>query len=328
MRHSEKASVLVVSALSAMVAACAGTLDDPGRFSDLTGDPSPARTATKPCSDGSVILAQKCGTAGCHSSADHAGDLDLASPGVSSRVLDRPSKTGGLLVDPNAPQQSLIYQRIQPTAAGRMPVFGDPLDDDTIACLLTWMSGLPAVASVTSTPSSSGAIAADAKPTTASIIRVAAGATAPYTDTSGNVWSADTGFTGGTSGLTNPPGTVSGTMDPTLYNGQRWGQDAVTLNGMTFAYSFDVPNGTYEVTLMFAELYAGITGPGKRLFNVAINGQTVLTNFDIFAEANGRDVALDKKFTVAATGKVLIEFTQGTANFAKIDAIVIAPKAL
>jgi hypothetical protein len=282
-----------------------------------------------------ALLAQKCATAGCHSSTAPADGLDLSSPNVGARLVGVAAKSGGLLVDPSAPTQSVMFQRIQPTAAGRMPVSGDPLDDATIACFRTWISGLgqPAPtpsASPTPTPTPSPTAtptptpdAGPSRPT----LRVAAGATTSYTDKSGAVWAADTGFSAGKSDETSPPAAVSSTDDPTLYSGQRWGQDPVSLMGVPFSYSFDVPNGSYQVTLKFAELFTGITSAGGRLFNVAINGQAVLTNFDIFAEAGGRNVAIDRKFTAAVTnGKIQIDFTNTNANFAKVDAILIAPE--
>ena len=44
--------------------------------------------------------------------------------------------------------------------------------------------------------------------------------------------------------------------------------------------AISAPAGKYSVTLKFAELYW--TAKGGRVFNVAINGTTVLSNFDIF----------------------------------------------
>ena len=53
------------------------------------------------------------------------------------------------------------------------------------------------------------------------------------------------------------------------------------------AYRLDMPDGTYDVTLMFAELQ--YDAPGKRVFDVKINGKTVLDKLDIFAAA-GKDL--------------------------------------
>ncbi len=85
----------------------------------------------------------------------------------------------------------------------------------------------------------------------ATAIRVNAGGPA-YTDTAGNVWSADTGFNTGTP-LSWPTNlAIAGTSDPTLYRTERW--DSPSAPVMT--YSFAVPNGTYQVRLHFAENYS------------------------------------------------------------------------
>ena len=64
---------------------------------------------------------------------------------------------------------------------------------------------------------------------------------------------------------------------------------------------FTVPAGSYQVTLKFAETYfTSGAASGQRVFNVAINGTTVLTNFDIKAAAGGANIAVDRTFTVTA----------------------------
>ena len=47
-----------------------------------------------------------------------------------------------------------------------------------------------------------------------------------------------------------------------VFNTQRWG-------GTNKYYHIEVPNGLYQVKLMFAETYW--TGPGQRVFNVAVH---------------------------------------------------------
>jgi hypothetical protein len=138
---------------------------------------------------------------------------------------------------------------------------------------------------------------------------------AAYTDSQGQVWSVDTGFTGGSAAT--PSGTVDilNTTDDTLYRSERWG---------AFNYSFAVPAGNYAVTLKFAETY--FSSVGQRLFNVAINGTTVLSNFDIVAAAGGANTAVDRTFTVSATtGNITIQFIHvtGQPDDPKVDAIQI-----
>jgi Malectin domain len=123
-----------------------------------------------------------------------------------------------------------------------------------------------------------------------------------YTSSTGVTYSADTGFTSGYTDTTTAP--VSGTPDQTLYQSNRYGN---------FSYSFSVPNGTYNVVLKFAETYW--KAAGDRVFDVKINGTSVLSNFDIFASAGGENIALDKTFPVNVTGGlVTIQFISVTDN--------------
>jgi len=133
---------------------------------------------------------------------------------------------------------------------------------------------------------------------------------ASYVDPQGQTWSADTGFTGGNTWST--AGNIAGTTAGGLYQTCRWG---------AFGYGFNVPNGSYTVNLKFAEISLG--GAGQRLFNVAINGSAVLTNFDVYAAAGGM-TAIDKSFPVTVTnGQISIQFTTGSANWPLVNGIEI-----
>jgi predicted alpha-1,2-mannosidase len=81
--------------------------------------------------------------------------------------------------------------------------------------------------------------------------------------------------------------------------------------GHDFAYTFPVPNGgPFLVRLHFAEIFDD--GTGKRLENIAINGQPVLTDFDIYAAAGGLNKALVKDFpniTPDMQGNIVIHIT-------------------
>jgi hypothetical protein len=78
-------------------------------------------------------------------------------------------------------------------------------------------------------------------------------------------------------------------------------------------FSYDVkgfaPNSNHTVTLYFIE--PTFNGVGSRLFNVAINGRTVLSNFDIFLAAGDNDTPLVEQFSAAAngSGEYVITFT-------------------
>ena len=136
-----------------------------------------------------------------------------------------------------------------------------------------------------------------------------------YTDSKGQGWAPDMDFTGGNTWSTSSA--ISGTSDPTLYQTCRWG---------VFSYSFALPNGSYTVNLKFAEISR--TAVGQRQFNVAINGQQVLTNFDIVAAAGGPMQAIDKPFTAAVSnGQLVIQFTAGAADLPLINSIEVTPSA-
>jgi beta-glucanase (GH16 family) len=155
-------------------------------------------------------------------------------------------------------------------------------------------------------------------PVVSSTWRVNAGGP-QYTDTLGNIWAADENYSGGTANTIG--GAISGTADATLYDTQRY--------GASFNYVFNVPAGSYQATLKFAETYSGDYGAGDRLFNVSINGTQVLSNFDIFAKV-GANAALDEIFNNIAPsgGAITIQFTGagGSDPIAVIEAIAVIPQ--
>ena len=140
------------------------------------------------------------------------------------------------------------------------------------------------------------------------------------TDSQGRIWSADTGFSGGNAASVSAGTAIANTVDDTLYQSERWGPST---------YTFTVPAGSYQVTLKFAETYfTSGAASGQRLFNVAINGTTVLTNFDIKAAAGGANIAVDRTFAVnagAGNNNLQIQFihVSGQPDDPKVDAIEI-----
>lgn len=108
---------------------------------------------------------------------------------------------------------------------------------------------------------------------------------AAYTDGDQDVWQADKKYTAGSWGwvgqrveVTTTTKAIGGTDDDRLYQDRRSG---------IFSYRFDsVPAGTYEVELGFAEFQANML-PGRRVFDVSVNGDYVLVNHDVAAEVRG-----------------------------------------
>ena len=134
-----------------------------------------------------------------------------------------------------------------------------------------------------------------------------------YVDKIGRLWNADFGYDkGNTYSVTSA---ISGTSDDYLYQTERWEN-----NGMN--YVFPVQNGTYLVTLHFAEIY--FKSSKKRKFDVKLEGTQVLKNFDIFDQA-GANMAIKKTFKVNVfDNNIKIAFIS-VIEAPKISAIEIIP---
>jgi len=130
---------------------------------------------------------------------------------------------------------------------------------------------------------------------------------------------ADTDFSGGLdSSGTSHAITTTGITDPApqfVYQHARDGSFTYTIPGLTH-------NGSYLVRLHMDEYY--FTAAGKRTFNVAINSTTVLSNFDIFANAGGEYIAIVEQFPATASGSGVITIsTTSVVNQALINGIEI-----
>ncbi|WP_207425285.1 malectin domain-containing carbohydrate-binding protein [Pedobacter sp. SYSU D00535] len=160
-----------------------------------------------------------------------------------------------------------------------------------------------------------------------------------YKDENGNIWMADrhrsSDKTWGSVSWTDdfaemPPyfasqrhthDPIKGTKDWKLFQNFRYGRDKLK-------YFFPVPDGEYVVELYFTEPWLGTGGgmdaTGMRVFDVAVNGQTVLDDVDIWKEA-GHDAALKKTVKVKVKGgQLVLSFPEVKSGQALISAIAIA----
>jgi hypothetical protein len=133
-------------------------------------------------------------------------------------------------------------------------------------------------------------------------------------------FAADEDFTGGTTTATTNAISTTGVTNPapqSVWQHNRYGNFTYTIPGLT-------PGASYNVRLDFAETYW--TTAGSRTFNVLINGNQVLTNFDIFATAGGEFKAVAEPFTATANsnGTVSIQFVTVKDN-AQVNGIEISP---
>jgi len=83
---------------------------------------------------------------------------------------------------------------------------------------------------------------------------------------------------------------------------------------MTFKFTGFKANAKYTLRLHFSENC--IKGPGLRIFDVLINQKAVLTEFDIFKDAGGMNIADIKTFdtTADASGNITLECSSQRAN--------------
>lgn len=125
--------------------------------------------------------------------------------------------------------------------------------------------------------------------------------------------------TGSTASTTNFVDTSASNAAPeVVYQCERWG---------SFNYTLPLPPAaTYTVRLHFAE--TKWTSVGARIFSVAINNQTVLTNFDIFAAAGTSNKAVVRDFpgiVPNSNNNIVITFIPGPADNPKVDGVEVFP---
>jgi len=149
------------------------------------------------------------------------------------------------------------------------------------------------------------------------VIRIKAGSSEPFKDSSGNVWQAEQGFSGGDVVEHDSSLAIANTKDAGLFQSEHYGMDS---------FSCAVPNGKYIAKLYFAETYDGITGPGQRVFSFNVQGHD-FKDFDVWVKAGGPNKAYVETVPVEVTdGKFKITFTSNIEN-PQINAIEIVPQS-
>lgn len=159
-----------------------------------------------------------------------------------------------------------------------------------------------------------------------------------YTDSFGNVWMVDdtnvsrswaqdfkdlSPYLASQSVNYDP---IKGTPDWGLMQPFRFGRHKLE-------YRLPLPDGRYRVELYFVEPWHG-KGAGEgtdvegiRIFDVAVNGETVVDDLDIWAEAPGADRVVKKVVEADVKGGLMtINFPEVKAGQAVISAIAVATK--
>ena len=148
------------------------------------------------------------------------------------------------------------------------------------------------------------------QPVTSSVILAINSGGNAFTAADGQDYEADRSATGGT--IFTTTNAIAGTDDDSLYQSERWG---------TFSYAFTVPDGDYELTLKFAEIFAATNNPS--VMDVSVEGNLVLDNLNLIDEV-GRFAAYDRTFPVTvADGQLNLTFTN-VSRYAKLSAFTLA----
>ncbi len=138
-----------------------------------------------------------------------------------------------------------------------------------------------------------------------------------YTALNGDFYAADQPYSSGSWGYLSGPSyqvanAIANTDDDELYQTERY-----NLTG----YRFDLPLGTYQITLRFAEIYQYAVVSG-RVFDIRIEDQVVASDVDIMARA-GLFTAYDLTFTIPVyDGQLTIDFVP-KVGVPKVSAIYV-----
>ncbi len=118
-----------------------------------------------------------------------------------------------------------------------------------------------------------------------------------------------------TSGVTNPAPSA-------VYLSMRTGSRAA---GFTYTVPGLIAGASYTLRLHFME--STVAAPGQRVFSIAVNGTTVLPNFDIFKLAGKSYKAVVRQLTVKAnsSGKLVIAYAPGIAGSPLASGIEVIP---
>jgi hypothetical protein len=166
-----------------------------------------------------------------------------------------------------------------------------------------------------------GAVMPKSAPNGEEVFRLNCGAVGwDYTDPRGNFWLQDEAYSknnrwGYVNGANYDEGTPTGTDIVPVYRTQRRG-----LNNLK--YVVDLPNGNYQVTLHFIETV--FSASGKRVFDVALEGNVVLSRLDIYTSAGGKNRPYSRTFPVTISDRKLeVTFPALASDYAVLSALEV-----
>ena len=133
-----------------------------------------------------------------------------------------------------------------------------------------------------------------------------------FVSVDGIAYAADEGFTDGATRQISAE--IKATHNPTLYKSER--------RGTQFSYTHELPDGTYNLTLRFAENI--VNNAGERTFSVQVEDEERITELDVRNIAGATNTAYDVTVpnVVVADGEINIVFT-GVVGEAILSALTI-----
>ncbi len=213
-----------------------------------------------------------------------------------------------LLTDPQAGTVRAAYEITRPTGAietGKFDSFvvlkGDDLGkffaaQSKAGIITSNKGGTPFTATFDQFAIKSNETAVSARTV---LHRLDVGRDSSYTDPFGRTWSSDVGFFTPSDAISetgaNSSADIAKTRNDEIYRTYRakLGPGTMPLEDRILSYNLPVSSpGAYDVRLHFAEIFFGVpgvgpagSGIGSRVFDVVVEGKTVLPNFDITAAA-------------------------------------------
>jgi hypothetical protein len=153
-------------------------------------------------------------------------------------------------------------------------------------------------------------------------IRILCGsARAGIRDREGNLWGPDTFYSGG-SAVSLPDQQIFRTRDSFLFRSARTGE---------FSYRIPLKPGVYEMRMYFAEQFyhPGLAmegGENTRVFSVMVNGEALLRDLDIIADAgpDAADIRVFKDIQPASDGYLHLALLKNTGA-PLVNAIEVVP---
>lgn len=119
-------------------------------------------------------------------------------------------------------------------------------------------------------------------------INVGGSASGDYSEDLEWTYAAPYGYINGSSTIYPSNLIISGTTEPVIFREERWG---------VVSYRVKIPNGNYDVSLLFAENYFNVAGARK--FNILLNGELFADSLDVFAQAGANAAyTITKSITV------------------------------